>query len=142
MKANPHVSSFRCTILFIVNYLSYNNSLAYCCGRPALEYCRHDVPSCSTAAAVSCYLTGPASASSGTDIDARKTAAAARLPWQAMRVCIVALAPTLTFVGAVRVVEDALQRACRKHSVSGRDSPGTSSCSGIGDLDLLICAGE
>lgn len=123
-------------------YSTWNHPLDDCCGRPALEYCRHDVPSCSIAATESSYSTGPESANSDTEIEARKTAAAARLPWQAMRVCIVALAPTLTFVGAVRVVEDALRQACRKHNVSGHECRGTTSCSGIGYLGLLICAEE
>lgn len=64
--------------------------------------------------------------------DNRRTLEAARLPWQAARVCITALAPSLTFVGAVRVVEAALRQAYREHGIS-------SSCSVRSPFDLLVC---
>lgn len=47
----------------------------------------------------------------GAATTATSVTAAACLPWQGARVCIVALAPSLTFAGAVGLVEDEARRA-------------------------------
>eukprot|EP00903_Cladosiphon_okamuranus_P006390 g6255.t1 len=59
---------------------------------------------------------------------ASATTAAACLPWQGARVCIVELASSLTFFGAVRAVEAEARRVGRENGLTLRDQ------------SLLICA--
>lgn len=61
---------------------------------------------------------------------ASATSAAACLPWQGARVCIVELAPSLTFLGAVRAVEAEARRVGQENDLTLRDQ------------NLLICSDQ
>lgn len=73
-------------------------------------------------------LTTPSPPAAAATASAAAAAAAASLPWQGARVCIVELAPSLTFLGAVRAVEAEARRVGRENGLTLREQ------------NLLICA--